>query len=204
MRSDRNPLYVIWKGMMARCYKPKTRSYPNYGGKGIKVCQRWHDFDLFASDMVPKPFDKATLERKDGTKDYSPNNCVWVTCKEQQRNRKNNHLLTHAGKTQCLTAWAEEVSIPANCLRARKRNGWTDSEALTKPLNRLVLTIDGQTKSLCQLAMEKGVRFCTVWARIKRGYPPHLLFRRCYQKGLTTTKRKEKHESRNRSDTRRH
>lgn len=128
------PEYTSWLSMKARCYKITADSYPNYGGRGIKVCDRWlNSFEAFLEDMGSKPTPQHQIERIDNDRDYEPNNCKWATPKEQGRNKRNNHHLTFGGETMPMSAWAERVGLPYNTLKLRLRNGYSIEKALTMP-----------------------------------------------------------------------
>lgn len=75
-------MYNRWRNIHRRCYDPKTKGYKYYGAKGIKVCERWHDFALFYEDMGDPPFANAEIDRIDADKDYSPDNCRWLSKRE--------------------------------------------------------------------------------------------------------------------------
>lgn len=126
--------YGTWRSMMERCYAPDYSNYENYGGRGIQVCDRWHDPRSFLEDMGEPPSDAHTLDRIDVNGHYEPQNCRWATPKQQARNRRNNRLLTWRGKTQCVAAWAEELGIPYEALRMRlARPTSTIEKALSRP-----------------------------------------------------------------------
>lgn len=139
--------YSGWVAMMQRCYNIKHESYPDYGGRGITVCDRWREpdgvgFTNFIDDMGRKPSSKHSIERKLVNGNYCPENCCWATDNEQARNRRNNVYLTHNGKTQCLSAWAKELGIPDGTLRDRLKSGMPIERALTKPVKGRVRGTD--------------------------------------------------------------
>lgn len=115
-------IYRQWADMLKRCTNPANGSFQNYGGRGIKVCERWLKFENFLTDMGEGG--GLTLDRIDNNGNYEPGNCRWATIVEQARNTRRNKLTTANGKTQCIAAWAEELSIPYPTLQSRIRRGW--------------------------------------------------------------------------------
>jgi hypothetical protein len=97
--------------MRQRCTNPKSPRYKNYGGRGIKVCERWGSFTAFLEDVGPKPGRDMSLDRIDNDGDYEPNNVRWATRIEQQRNTRSNRYVTVDGERLCLAAAAERLGI---------------------------------------------------------------------------------------------
>ena len=126
--------YARWKSMMARCHQENSSKYRYYGAIGITVCERWHDFSAFFSDMGACPDKSLTLDRILNNRGYEPGNCRWVTRAEQNANRSNVVYLRHNGVTKNITEWAAEIGMSANALAMRIRLGWTVERALTQPL----------------------------------------------------------------------
>ena len=129
----KNPAYWSYVSMLKRCYNTKHNAYKNYGGRGIAVCKRWRNsISAFISDMGPRPSPKHTIDRINNAKGYSPSNCRWATMKQQQRNRRNNRMLTYKGKTRCLSEWAELYGLSRHTLAGRiNRYKWPVDKALT-------------------------------------------------------------------------
>lgn len=127
----RTPLFIIWKSMRQRCGKPRSPHYRNYGARGIKVCDRWTVFANFAADMGPRP-DGLVLDRIDNDGNYEPGNCRWTTRKANQRNRRDNRLLTCGGVTKTLAEWAEITGL-GEALKARIKRGWNPERAINTP-----------------------------------------------------------------------
>jgi hypothetical protein len=125
--------YRTWRAMKQRCEYPKHRAYPRYGGRGIKVCDRWQSYDAFLADMGPRPSPKHSIERRDNNGDYEPDNCVWATHREQVLNRRGAVLCTYNGRTQPLSLWADETGIPYGRLYDRLKKNWPVEQAFTQP-----------------------------------------------------------------------
>lgn len=110
-------LYRIWGGMKDRCCNKKDKSYHYYGGRGIKICDEWmHDFMNFHNWAVTHGYrDDLSIDRIDNDGNYEPDNCRWVTMKEQVKNKRysnKGHLITYGGKTQNIKEWSIELGIP--------------------------------------------------------------------------------------------
>lgn len=126
--------FQAWQSMMNRCTNQYAEKYPDYGGRGIRVCERWNLFENFLQDMGVAP-EGLSLERKDNSKGYGPDNCKWATCSEQSRNRRSNHLITYKGQTLTLMGWSEKLGMKFNTLSSRlNQQGWSVEKAFTKPL----------------------------------------------------------------------
>lgn len=126
--------YHSWSSMIQRCTNPRRDSWGYYGGRGIKVCDRWlNSFECFLSDMGPRP-DGYSLDRIDVNGDYGPENCRWSTAREQARNSRRTILVEIDGATKPMATWCEELSVSINTVRDRvKFHGMTYKEALITP-----------------------------------------------------------------------
>lgn len=106
-----SPTYKSWQEMKARCTNEKHISYPNYGGRGIKVCKRWDLFENFLADMGEKPTG-TSLDRKNNNTNYTKHNCHWATRLEQNNNRRQCRYIKYHGKELTIAQWCRELSIP--------------------------------------------------------------------------------------------
>lgn len=131
-------LYNNWKGMLQRCRDKNYAYYNDYGGRGIKVCDQWKQFVPFRNWALANGYkDGLTIERVDNNGNYEPENCKWVTRKEQGNNRRTNHLITFNGKTQNIAQWSEETGLPFQLIIERINIlKWTPQKALTTPARR--------------------------------------------------------------------
>lgn len=130
--AKRSRVYCIWMGLRNRCNNPKNRSYPRYGGRGVKVCERWDDFAAFLADMGEPPTDRHQIERKDNGGNYEPGNCRWATPKEQASNRRSSRIIEHQGRKQTLQAWCDELGLKHTTVSMRlNRYGWSIEDAFT-------------------------------------------------------------------------
>jgi len=123
--------YKIWRGMQHRCYSATTiKERKNYMDKGITVCDRWlESFDNFIADMGEAPR-LHSIDRIDGEKGYSPENCRWATAKTQANNMSRNRLITANGQTMTLSQWGDATGQKPNTILTRIRRGWPIEKAL--------------------------------------------------------------------------
>lgn len=106
------PEYAIWNGIKNRCLNPNLRSYPNYGGRGITICDRWRDdFQAFYEDMGPRPSPDHSVDRIDTNGPYSPENCKWSTRVEQARNRRPRSKTGYSGVYKLKNRWIVRIGI---------------------------------------------------------------------------------------------
>lgn len=140
---DNQRLHGIYKHTKERCYNPHNVAYDRYGGRGIGMCDEWkNDFTAFCQWALEHGYDaeaprgSCTIDRIDNSKGYSPDNCRWVSMKEQARNRRNNRPIEAFGETHLAIEWAEIVGLKKTTLLRRLDLGWSIEDALTKPLRK--------------------------------------------------------------------
>lgn len=104
--------YKAWAKIKGRCHCETDAKYPIYGGRGIKVCDRWRrSYEAFLEDMGRRPKGKSSIDRLDVNGDYRPGNCRWSTCTEQANNTRRNVRLSFNNVEKTMAEWAKFLGI---------------------------------------------------------------------------------------------
>ena len=184
---NNNRLNRIYHCMVNRCYDKNNIRYNIYGGRGITVCDEWLDNKiLILGRRISKGWlafkewalshgyrDDLTIDRIDNNKGYSPDNCRWVTPKEQANNRHTSILVTYKGKNKTLPQWCEELNLDYSVVRQRiKVLHWSVEKAFEIDSNPRInyLTYKGRTLSISQWCKELNLNFWLVRSRLRRGW----------------------------------
>lgn len=134
---SRTQLYSVWANMRQRCGNPKRPDYSNYGGRGIKVCAEWQQFEPFRDWAHINGYKKGlTLDRINNDKGYSPKNCRWITHRENSRNRRNSRSIIAFGETKTVWDWTLDPRCKTsykNLLLRINKLGWKPEPAITTP-----------------------------------------------------------------------
>lgn len=131
-------LYNVWRGIKSRCYNENVYEYKWYGAKGIAMCNEWkNDFEAFYSWAIQNGYDESaqrgvcTIDRIDGNKNYSPDNCRIVTQLKQMNNIRTNHIITYNGESHSIAEWSRITGINQYKIRNRiVKLGWSPERAL--------------------------------------------------------------------------
>lgn len=180
--------------MIQRCINPDAASYYRYGGRGIKVCNRWRNsYVAFLSDMGRKPSRAHSIERIDNDGDYRPGNCCWSLRREQSRNKSSNNNITAFGKRRCITDWAKDTGIYPSAIAVRLRLGWSTEDAVSIPPEyheKTAITHNGETLTVNAWARRNKMSPVTIAHRLSKGVDTETaLFQKEWLKaGRKTTK----------------
>lgn len=128
--------YNIWGNMLYRCRTDTSALFGEYGGRGIKVCDRWLKFENFIADMGLRPSLKHSLDRIDPDGDYSPKNCRWATSKTQARNRRNSVKIEYLGEKLQIDDFCDKYQLNAMLVKTRLRRGWSVERIVSTPPRR--------------------------------------------------------------------
>lgn len=142
----RTRIYRIYQGMKERCYNKNNERYKNYGKRGIIICDEWlnkeNGFINFYNWAMNNGYtDELTIDRINVDSNYEPNNCRWITNKEQQSNKTYHHLLDYNGKIQNIAKWSEQTGLPYDVIWRRIEDGWNVNDIL-KPIKDKYLIND--------------------------------------------------------------
>ena len=130
-------LRAVWRSMIRRCEVPTRRDYPQYRGRGIRVCEAWHDFETFYDWAMSHGYPAdLTPERVEVNRGYSPGNCRWITRKAPAYNRRTNKRYVLDGRSKTLKEWSIEYGVPDYTIIHRLKAGWTLEDAIKKPLRK--------------------------------------------------------------------
>ena len=126
-------LFKIWNGMVNRCTNKNNQSYKNYGGRGIQICQEWLDkYENFRDWALAHEYsEKLSIDRIDNNGSYSPENCRWVTQKEQANNTRCNHIISFNGESHTVAEWSKIINFPRWTIINRIKYGWSIEKILT-------------------------------------------------------------------------
>lgn len=131
--------YKVWRGMRARCNRPKHKDWPHYGGKGIKVCPRWDSYEAFLSDMGPRETVRHTIDRLNPRDDYKPENCRWVLQPVQAMENKTtlrsvtiDGVFFHSIRAAC-----RQYGVSPTTVNMRLKSGYDLITAITTPTRSL-------------------------------------------------------------------
>lgn len=125
--------------MLGRCQNLTDQAFRDYGGRGIRVCERWLAFENFYADMGPRPSPKHSIDRIDNDGNYEPGNVRWATVKQQARNTRCSRIVRFGGRTMSLAEAAELAGLNISTVRGRFSRGWSMEEALEAPARPITL-----------------------------------------------------------------
>ncbi|QPY77399.1 helix-turn-helix DNA binding domain protein [Bacillus phage Anthos] len=176
-------LYRVYWGMISRIKYTSNTRYESYGGRGISICEEWlakdSGFLAFYNWSNNNGYQEGlTLDRIDVDGDYEPSNCRWITNKQQQSNRTNNRLMTLNGVTKTITEWSESLGGKPTLVQGRLDLGWSEEDALTKPVTNMksnqygvkLVEYQGKKQSMKDWADEVGLPYHTLARRLNKGW----------------------------------
>jgi hypothetical protein len=191
------PEYVVWANMKNRCSNENYEKRHRYGGRGIKVCERWEkSFWDFLADMGERPGPDYSLDRIDNDGDYEPGNCRWATLEEQANNKSTSLMVTYLGDTKSLPNWCRELNLPYKTIVARYSKGFR-GEDLFKPVKspspEMVLDCKGTIMRIGECAKCVGISAAVLYARYINGDRGERLFRPVDMERSRRRKRAKRH-----------
>lgn len=166
-------VHRAWSNIKNRCQNPNNKRYADYGGRGIRVCDRWQVFETFFEDMGHPPHGNSSIDRIDVNGNYEPGNCRWADNKTQTRNTRRNRIITINGVSRCVAEWADqEGAVSAAVIYLRLRRGWdAESAVFGSKHQNAVLTIDGVSMKVSEWsAQPKAANRILIYKRLRKGW----------------------------------
>lgn len=171
-------LYTVWESMKKRCDNPNNSGYHNYGGRGIKVCDEWYDFETFSNWAYANGYDPdaaygaCTIDRINHDGDYCPENCRFASMEVQDLNKRNTRYEEYNGEKVTIVELSKRTGISESTLRARLKRGMTVEEAVTTPVSTdYTITYNGVSKHISYFSKEYGIPVSVLKYRIfKKGW----------------------------------
>jgi len=160
-------LQQTYENMRQRCYNPNAKSYKYYGDKGVIICDEWlKDRKTFYNWALSNGYEEnLTIDRKDTNGNYEPNNCRWITHKEQQNNKTNNVFIEHEGEVKTVSQWSEETGISGNSIKGRYEKG----KNIMEDYFHIKISINGEIKTLIELSEEYEIPYSAMLDRYHKG-----------------------------------
>ncbi|MFA6851468.1 MAG: hypothetical protein WCS30_14090 [Selenomonadaceae bacterium] len=148
----------IWFNMRQRCNNPHNNAYKYYGKRGISVCEEWLDFGNFYKWSMNNGYqENLTIDRKNNSLGYSPNNCRWTTLKVQANNTRKNVWIEYKGQNKTISQWSEITGLARCLISYRRTHGWSIEKILLTPARKSRIIIDLESFQE-QLALGKTIR----------------------------------------------
>ncbi len=180
---SKTPEYQTWSRMWSRCTNPIVDRYPQYGGRGIKVCEEWSSFEVFYADMGRKHTTRHSIGRIDNDKGYCKDNCRWETTAQQSVNTTRNVFIDVQGKRQTVSQWADEKGICQSKLRHRIKNGISGNALFSqKSLVAIPIEVDGVTKLTTEWMRDASIPISSFYLHIRKGMTKEDIIRKYLNK----------------------
>lgn len=183
-----------WSAMIHRCYNQDCRSFKDYGGRGITVCDEWRGtdgYDSFLAHIGPRPSALHSLDRINNDGRYEPGNVRWATREEQNRNRRSNVWIQDDGRRMLQEDWSRTLGISRHSIRRRLASGYSTEQVLSRdPPNARLIEYDGRALRLCDWARELGISGEVIRWRLRQGWS--------VKKALSAQKRQQRNPTKGR------
>ena len=169
--AKRNGVYKAWAGMISRCKNEKNPNFKSYGGRGIKVCDRWKSFDLFHEDMGDRPSKEHSIGRINNDGNYEPSNCRWENRLEQANNTRRNRFINLDGEKITVSQAARKRGVHPDTVYERLNRGLSVEDALSKcSYNVLLVNLNGEMLKLGEARERLKIPTSTYYKRKKQGF----------------------------------